>query len=139
MPDQQSFTHPQECQTGNQVWKAFERATGRELKLKPAATVASTEPLRITPHPPHPSRFVVSHRVRCGSLTASEHFRLHGTLPPEIIERLLDREDWSLELAEAINELIPALAWYPETVSGPDMERKARVERALKRVDDGLV
>jgi hypothetical protein len=114
---------------------AFECATGKQ----PASAPVSKIPPVTFPKPELPSAFVAARRVRCHGLTAAEHFRIHNDLPPETIEELLDLIEQLLELADAAREFLPALEWHSDTIAPADMERLARLQRALVRVDHGHV
>jgi hypothetical protein len=114
---------------------AFECATGKQ----PAPAPVSNAPHLTTLRPELPSAFVAAHRVRVHGLTADEYLRLHNNLPPRAIEELLDLNERLLELADAAREFLPALEWYPDSIPSGDMERLARLQRALVRVDHGHV
>jgi hypothetical protein len=147
MLDQQTATPQQQWKAAlrlarNRQWiahvdrfcdAAFECATGKQ----PAPAPVSTTPTVTFPKPELPSAFVAARRVRCHGLTADEHFRLHNNLPPEAIEELLDLNDQLLGLVDAVRDFLPALEWFPDTIPSADMERLARVKRALARVDHG--
>ena len=114
---------------------AFECATGRTPN--PAeSSKPSKQPQNISPLP-QLSRFVASRQISCGSLSADEHYRLHGDLPSQAIEKLLDSHASLLNLAEAVHELVPALEWHPETISASDLARLDRVKHALRQVTHG--
>lgn len=50
--------------------------------------------------------------LRIGGLTPQEHYRLHGCLPPETQEKLLDvLEDWTLLLNAAIDLVSDLRDW----------------------------
>lgn len=114
---------------------AFACATGKQ----PAPAPVSKIPPVTFPKPELPSAFVAARRVRCHGLTADEYFRLHGTLPAESIEEQLDLTERLLELADAAREFLPAVEWHSDTIAAADLARLARLQRALVRVDHGVL
>ncbi len=68
--------------------------------------------------------------TRIGGLTPREHFQLHGSLPTDAIERMLDQLDLMTDFVAVVAEISPDLT--TQAYSNPVAFDLGRIQTLLK-------